>query len=422
MKNAYIISTGSELLSGVTPDTNSVYLTSRLQDIGIKVIGKTTAGDNHEQLRLAFAIARESADIVISTGGLGPTFDDLTKIVACEIMDCNLVIRPEEEERLRNWFARRQRPMPEINLRQAMFPPEAIILANSWGTAPGMYLQKNGKIIILLPGPPREMQPMYVQEVEPLLQKQFAVLLPKTINKNIKTFGIGESQVEDKLGELMNCPKGISMALLAAEGEVHIRLAAEPDQSDSRVLEDYTGKIVKRMGRDVFGWDDETLTGNTAALLIAQGKNLAVAESCTGGLLGKMVTDLPGSSEYFWGGVITYSNDAKQRVLGVKSDTLARYGAVSPETAREMAEGARRIAGTDAALATTGIAGPDGGSAEKPVGLVYIALAHDQGVEVKELRLGMGRDFIRILSAKSALDLLRRQLQYNGKTDRRKSL
>lgn len=415
MKNAYIISTGSELLSGVTPDTNSVYLTSRLQDIGIKVIGKTTAGDNHEQLKLAFGIAKESADIIISTGGLGPTFDDLTKIVACEIMDCSLVIRTEEEERLRNWFARRQRSMPEINLRQAMFPSEAIALFNSRGTAPGMYLQKNGKTMILLPGPPREMQPMYAQEVEPLLQKEFGVLLFKTINRNIKTFGIGESQVENKLGELMNCPKGISMALLADEGEVHIRLAAEAGQQDSQLLDDYTGKIMERMGRDVFGLDHETLAGNTAALLKSQGKNLAVAESCTGGLLGKMVTDLSGSSEYFWGGVISYSNESKQKLLGVRQNTLLQYGAVSPETAREMAEGVRTIAGTDAALAITGIAGPDGGSAEKPVGLVYIALAHDRGVEVKKLRLGLGRDFIRILAAKSALDLLRRQLQYECK-------
>jgi competence/damage-inducible protein CinA C-terminal domain len=415
LKNAYIISTGSELLSGVTPDTNSVYLTSRLQDIGIKVIGKTTAGDNHEQLKLAFGIAKESADIIISTGGLGPTFDDLTKIVACEIMDCSLVIRTEEEERLRNWFARRQRSMPEINLRQAMFPSEAIALFNSRGTAPGMYLQKNGKTMILLPGPPREMQPMYAQEVEPLLQKEFGVLLFKTINRNIKTFGIGESQVENKLGELMNCPKGISMALLADEGEVHIRLAAEAGQQDSQLLDDYTGKIMERMGRDVFGLDHETLAGNTAALLKSQGKNLAVAESCTGGLLGKMVTDLSGSSEYFWGGVISYSNESKQKLLGVRQNTLLQYGAVSPETAREMAEGVRTIAGTDAALAITGIAGPDGGSAEKPVGLVYIALAHDRGVEVKKLRLGLGRDFIRILAAKSALDLLRRQLQYECK-------
>ncbi len=413
MKNAYIISTGSELLSGAALDTNSIFIASRLQDMGIKVVGKITVGDNHDQLRRAFSMAAESADLIISTGGLGPTFDDLTKMAACELMDCKLVVRPEEEERLRNWFAKRQRPMPEINLKQAMFPPEAIVLANSKGTAPGMYLPKNGKTVILLPGPPREMQPMYLQEVEPLLHQEFAAHIPKTISKNIKTIGLGESNVEERLGELMNCPQGISMALLAVEGEIHIRLAAAAGQEQSQSLNDFAGRIVERMGRNVFAFDDETLAGNTAGLLQSQGKTLAVAESCTGGLLGKMITDLPGSSRYFWGGVISYSNEAKERILGVKEGTLLQYGAVSPETAREMAAGVRRLAGTDTALAITGIAGPDGGSAEKPVGLVYIALAHAQGIEVKELRLGLGRDLIRILSAKSALDLLRRKLQYD---------
>ena len=218
MKNAFIISTGSELLLGTTPDTNSVFLASRLMEMGIKVIGKITVGDNHEQLSRAFRIGVESADIVISTGGLGPTFDDLTKIVACEIMDCSLVLRPEEEERLRNWFAKRGRPMPEINLRQAMFPAEAIVLANSKGTAPGMYLQKNAKTIILLPGPPREMQNMYLNEVEPLLKKDFAADMPKIIRRTIKIMGLGESQVEERLGDLMNCPEGLSMALLAVAG------------------------------------------------------------------------------------------------------------------------------------------------------------------------------------------------------------
>jgi nicotinamide-nucleotide amidase len=316
-------------------------------------------------------------------------------------------------ERLRNWFAVRQRSMPAINLRQAMFPAEAIVLINLKGTAPGMYLQKDGKTIILLPGPPREMKNMFLNEVEPLLKKDFAADMPKIIRRTIKTLGLGESQVEERLGDLMNCPDGLSMALLAVAGEVHICLAGEARLEGDRLFEDCSAKIVEKMGRNVFGWDDETLAGTTAGLLISQGKNLAVAESCTGGLLGKMITDLPGSSRYFWGGVISYSNEAKQRLLGVREDTLLQYGAVSPETAREMAQGIRRISGADMALAITGIAGPEGGSAEKPVGLVYIALASDTGCEVKELRFGLGRDLIRVLSAKSALDLLRRQMEYN---------
>jgi len=382
-------------------------------ELGIKVIGKITVGDNNEQLRRAFQVGVESADIVISTGGLGPTFDDLTKIVASEIMGCSLVLRVEEEERLRTWFAKRGLPMPDINLRQAMFPAEAIVLANSKGTAPGMYLQKNAKTIILLPGPPREMRNMYLNEVEPLLKKDFAADMTKIIRKNIKIMGLGESQVEERLGDLMNCPEGLSMALLASQGEVHIRLAVEPHNDGNRLLNELTAKIVEKMGRNVFGFDDESLVAKTAGLLVSRGKKLAVAESCTGGLLGKMITDMPGSSQYFWGGVISYSNASKQLMLGVREDTLTQYGAVSQETVREMALGIRKISGADLALAITGIAGPSSDSSAKPVGLVYIALAHDDSCDVKELRFGLGRDLIRLLSAKSALDFLRRQMEYN---------
>ena len=254
---------------------------------------------------------------------------------------------------------------------------------------------------------------MYLNEAEPLLKKDFAADLPKIIRKTIKIMGLGESQVEERLGDLMNCPKGISMALLAAAGEVHIRLAGEAVNDSSRLLKEHTTKIIEKMGSNVFGLGDETLVAKTASLLMSKGKKLAVAESCTGGLLGKMITDRPGSSEYFWGGVISYSNDSKQHILRVREDTLLQYGAVSQETAREMAQGMLKISGADVALAITGIAGPEGGSADKPVGLVYIALAHDNVCDVKELRFGHGRDLIRILSAKSALDLLRRQMEYH---------
>lgn len=414
MKNAFIISTGTELLSGTTQDSNSIFLSQRLMELGIKVIGKSTVGDDHEQLSGAFIAAIESADIIISTGGLGPTFDDLTKIVVCEIMDCNLEIRKEEENRLRDYFAHRNRIMPENNLRQAMFPAEATVLSNIKGTAPGMYLKKNDKIVILLPGPPREMQNMYLLEVEPLLKEEFVLDIPKIIRKNIKIFGLGESQVEERLGELVNSLDGCSMALLALDGEVHIRLTAEEseDKDCNSDLNSLVTKIVDKMGRNVFAFDDETLISKIGRLLSSRGGKLAVAESCTGGLLGKLLTDLPGSSNYFWGGIISYSNEAKQIILGVKEETLKTYGAVSQETAREMAQGMLKTSGADFALSITGIAGPDGGSSEKPVGLVYIALAYNDGCDVKELRFGLDRDLIRILSAKSALDLLRRHIEF----------
>jgi nicotinamide-nucleotide amidase len=414
MPHAYIISTGSELLQGTTLDSNSTFLASRLRKLGIKVVGIITVGDNQESLSQAFKLAVAAADIVISSGGLGPTFDDLTKIIACEVMDCELKNRPEEEERLRAYFANRVRSMPEINLRQAMFPTEAIALRNRAGTAPGMYLQKKRKTVILLPGPPGEMIPMYKDEVEPRLKEDFGTDVLKLLTRTIKTLGLGESQVEERLGSLMNVSEAISIALLAIEGEVHIRLAAETSARNDRraALDGLTAQIVEQLAENVFAVDDETLVSKLAGLLLAQGKTLAAAESCTGGLLSKMVTDLPGSSRYFWGGAVTYSNQAKQRLLGVNEETLQKYGAVSSETAREMAQGMRQVAGTDFALAITGIAGPEGGSSEKPVGLVYIALDHAQGSEVRRLRFGSGRDLIRILSAKSALDLLRRHLQY----------
>jgi nicotinamide-nucleotide amidase len=414
MPHAYIISTGSELLQGTTLDSNSTFFVSRLRKLGIKVVGIITVGDDQESLSQAFKLAVAAADIVISSGGLGPTFDDLTKIIACEVMDCELKNRPEEEERLRAYFANRVRSMPEINLRQAMFPTEAIALRNRVGTAPGMYLQKKHKTVILLPGPPGEMIPMYKDEVEPRLKEDFGTDVLKLLTRTIKTLGLGESQVEERLGSLMKVPEAISIALLAVEGEVHIRLAAETSDQNDRcaALDGLTAQIVEQLEKNVFAVDDETLVSKLAALLLAQGKTLAAAESCTGGLLSKMVTDLPGSSRYFWGGAVTYSNQAKQRLLGVNEGTLQKYGAVSSETAREMARGMRQVAGTDFALAITGIAGPEGGSSEKPVGLVYIALDHAQGSEVRRLRFGSGRDLIRILSAKSALDLLRRHLQY----------
>jgi nicotinamide-nucleotide amidase len=252
------------------------------------------------------------------------------------------------------------------------------------------------------------MQNMYLHEVEPQLIRDFGPDMHKILRKTIKIMGLGESQVEEGLGDLMNCPNGLSMALLAVAGEVHIRLAVEDANNDSRLLNEHTAKMVGKMGRNVFGFDDETLVTKTADLLISSGKKLAAAESCTGGLLGKMITDRPGSSEYFWGGVISYSNAAKQYMLGVREDTLQKYGPVSRETAREMAEGMRRISGADMALAITGIAGPEG----NPVGLVYIALADENDCDVRELRFGLGRDLIRELSAKSALDLLRRHIEY----------
>jgi nicotinamide-nucleotide amidase len=412
LKKAYLISTGTELLLGTTADTNSVFISQQLDSIGIRVIGKSTVGDNEATIRNAFLNGLELADIVISSGGMGPTFDDMTKTVACDVMGVEMQLRDTEVDTLKEFFNRRQRPMPEINLKQAMFPPEAIVLKNPLGTAPGMYLRKNDKVIVLLPGPPAEMQMMYRQELEPLLKKEFMLQSNQTAVRSINVLGLGESKVEEMLSPVLNDCQGCSLALLARDGEVKIRVTAEGEnhQHSQEILDKLTTRIVGLMGDYVFGFDEETLVQKVAQLLQKEGKSIATAESCTGGWLSKMITDLPGSSKYYWGSVISYSNEAKVRLLGVKEETLAQFGAVSEQTAREMAYGIRQQSGAAIGVAITGIAGPDGGSEDKPVGLVYIAVAEGNDCLVKEMRFVGSREAIRILAAKSALDLVRKRL------------
>lgn len=416
MLNACIISTGTELLLGSTWDSNCIFLSQRLNDLGIQVIARFTVGDNREQMKNAFENALKLADLVICTGGLGPTLDDLTKEIACEVAGCQMELVEEEVRRLQDYFSRRKRKMPEANLKQAMFPPEAKILKNLKGTAPGMYLKKNGKVLVLLPGPPREMQAMYLQEVETQLKKDFDLDNKHSTSCTIKVIGPGESQVDEMLIDIINNSHNYSLALLAIDGEVHIKVTAEGENTEhsKQILQEISQRIENTMGRYVFGHDEESLAGIIAELLVKTGKRLAVAESCSGGLLARMITDLPGSSRYFWGSVTSYSNEAKVKLLGVKEETLENYGAVSQETAEEMARGILKSSGCDYSLAITGIAGPDGGTREKPVGLVYIALAAQEDCKVKEMHFAGDREAIRMLSAKTALDMLRRHLQYGG--------
>lgn len=415
MLQACIISTGTELLLGSTIDSNSLFLSQRLSNLGIRVISRITVGDNRVQISNAFKNALEHADLVISSGGLGPTLDDLTKEVACEVLNCKIELVKEEVSHLKEYFARRHRTMPEVNLKQAMFPPEAVILKNLKGTAPGMYLKKGHKTLVLLPGPPMEMQNMYLEEVEPRLRNDFNLNENNAASLTIKVLGPGESQVEEMLQDIIKDCRGCSLALLANDGEVHIKVTAEGENTShsQQILDEITGRIKGIMNGYIFGYDEVKLTGIVAELLAQSGKTLALAESCTGGLLAQMITDIPGSSKYFWGSVTSYSNEAKMKFLGVNENTLARYGAVSRQTAEEMARGILNRAGVDYSLAITGIAGPDGGTEEKPVGLVYIAMASGDTCLVKEMHFAGCREAIRILSAKSALDILRRDLIKN---------
>lgn len=412
MIKAYLISTGTELLLGSTMDTNSVFLSRQLAEIGIKVIGKSIVGDNHDAIAAALQMGLSSADIIITTGGMGPTLDDLTKEIACETAGFEMQLVPEEEQRLREFFKKRNRPMPEINLKQAMFPPQATILANPRGTAPGMYLPVNGKVIICMPGPPRETEPMYMDHVKALLSRDFDLNAQTSHSRVVKILGPGESQVEEMISDVIKNARNYNLALLARDGEIDVRVTAEDTtHNDGQVLvDDIVDRISKALGDSVFGYDDDTLVGVVARHLQKNNLTISAAESCTGGLLGKMITDLPGSSAFFWGGVVTYSNDAKQRLLQVSEQTLTQFGAVSRETALEMAQGIRQLSQTDYGLAITGIAGPEGGTKDKPVGLVYIAIAGARVEQVRELHFVGSREAIRVLSAKSVLDLLRKQM------------
>lgn len=416
MKRAYIISTGTELLLGTTVDSNSMFLAQKLGELGLKVMGKSIVGDNRETMSAAFRTGLDMADLVIASGGLGPTRDDLTKEVACELMDCELHLREEELQKIKTFFEQRQRRMAESNLKQAMFPLQATVLKNRLGTAPGMYLAKDGKVIVLLPGPPREMQDMYLNAVEPLLLKEEGLTGPGSQSRVIRILGPGESQVEDMLSEILDKGQDYGIALLAQDGEVLVKITVDsPNQEKaSRRLDELCRCTQDELGLNVICVGDDTLTGVVARQLLSQGFTMASAESCSGGLLSKMVTDLPGSSQYYWGSVISYSNEAKQSLLGVNPQTIEKYGAVSSQTAAEMAAGLKKVSGVDIAVSITGIAGPDGGSEAKPVGLVYIGLAFKETMEVKEMRFVGDRNSVRTLAAKSALDMVRRRLISGG--------
>lgn len=417
MKKAYLISTGTELLLGNTMDSNSVYLSQQLQQMGIKVMGKSIVGDNREMITRAFETGLHCADVIIASGGLGPTRDDLTKEVACQLLGCELELREDELERIKQFFLRRKREMPDNNKKQAMFPAAAVALRNHLGTAPGMYLRHGEHIVILLPGPPREMICMYEQEAAPLLNKDMGEQAQRSLSKVIKVLGPGESQIEQLLAELLDNPEGYGIALLAVEGEVHLKLTSEgADIEKSRkTLEQVTAKIKEKLGQNIIAYDSQTLAEVTGSLLLENRMKLAAAESCTGGLLSEMITEVPGSSDYFWGSAITYSNQAKKLFLGVNENTLEQYGAVSQETAREMVQGIVDKTGADVGIAITGIAGPGGGSDEKPVGLVYIAVCINNQIRVKEMRFVGDRKGIRALSARTALDIMRRMILEGGK-------
>ncbi len=410
MLTAEIIAIGSELLTPDRTDTNSLWLTEKLNGIGVEVKLKTVVGDDDARLEEAIKDALRRSRVVITTGGLGPTEDDITRKVAARAMGRRLVLDEKVLESIREKFVHWGRKMPEINARQAMVIEGAQVLDNPRGTAPGLFIEHEGRAVVLLPGPPREMRPMFEEAVVSRLAAKAGDV--RVARRILRVTGMGESAVDERIAPVYTQYQNPQTTILfnRSEIEIHLTAQAKTERDAELLLDGLAGQIEERLGDAIFAFRGETMEEVVGLRLAVGGYTLATAESCTGGLIAERLTEVPGSSTYFKEGIVAYSNDAKVRLLGVPSDFIAEYGAVSAPVAEAMAEGARLRAETDFAISVTGIAGPTGGSEEKPVGLVYIALSDDAHTEHRKLMIPGDRQLIRWRSSQAALDLLRRRL------------
>ncbi len=403
--NAEIIAVGTELLLGQIVNTNAQYISERLGEAGVGVYFETVVGDNPERLTSALSLALSRADILIITGGLGPTADDLTKETAAALCGAKLVLHQPSLDAMKEFFSKLGRVMTDNNIKQAMMPEGCIILKNDYGTAPGCILQKDNKYIILMPGPPREMKPMFDGQVLPFLKN----LHGKGIHSRVlRIFGIGESALEEQIRDLTQSANP-TVAPYAKEGEVTLRITASASSSAEAesLIASVEAQIRRRIGNRVYATGDNSSMASTVGnLLLRAGKTIAVAESCTGGMIASMLIDVPGISKVFTEGIVTYSNEAKER-LGVSHSTIAKFGAVSPETAKEMAQCIRLRSESDIGISTTGIAGPGGGSVSKPIGLVYIGISTKHKTSAIQLNLAGDRARIRRSAALHALNAVR---------------
>lgn len=407
--NAEILAVGTEILLGDIVNTNAQYLAKRLADLGIAVYHQSVVGDNPERLLEAYRLAFSRADLVITTGGLGPTKDDLTKEVAFEYFGKQSVIHEASMKIIEGYFKDMNRPMVKSNKKQAFFPVDAVILPNNNGTAPGCIIEENGKIVALLPGPPREMKPMFEEAVVPYLEKFKQGVL---VSKVLRVIGVGESSAEELIEDILDKQVNPTVAPYAKDGEMVFRITAKANTQEQgiKLIEPMEAEIRSRLGNNIYGEGNTTLENVLGEMLVNRKLTIATAESCTGGMVAAKLINYPGISSVFMDGVVTYSNEAKINRLGVLSETLDKYGAVSSEVAAEMAKGIAKTAGTKIGISTTGIAGPDGGSIEKPVGLVYIGLYMNGQVKTKMLKLSGDRQKIRERATMQLLDLVRREL------------
>jgi len=409
---AEILTIGTELLLGQTLDTNSAYIGEQLAAAGIEVCWKSTVGDHDTRIREALRTALARSEIVITTGGLGPTEDDLTcRAIAAEL-GRPLILNQTVLTSIRRRFAERALVMSANNERQAMIPEGAAVLPNANGTAPGFAVRlEDGRMVMAVPGVPSEMRLMVQEQVIPRLREASGVR-SRIRSRTLKACGITESALDEIISDLVRLSRNPTIGVLAYPDEIHIRLTvkSESELEGDRLLDDLETRIRKRLGEFLFGHDEERLEEVVGRLLLDVKATVAVAESCTGGLVCHRLTNLPGSSAYFVRGDVVYSNDAKERLLGVPHELIAEHGAVSRPVALAMAVGMRQIAGTDLALGVTGIAGPGGGTAVKPVGLTYIALASADDVTCHEYRFLADRDTNKLLASQKALDIVRRHL------------
>ncbi len=408
---AELISVGTELLMGNIVNTNAAYLSKKLAAIGVSVYYQSTVGDNKERLKKAIETAVSRADVVILSGGLGPTADDLTKETAAEVLGRNMYLDERSMERIRAYFERIHRTnITENNWKQAMIPENAIILDNHNGTAPGIIMEENGKSVILLPGPPNELQLMFEESVLPYLQKDNNKVL---YSRMVKVCGIGESRAETMVKDLMDAQTNPTIAPYAKTGEVHFRITAlaESEEEGKKLVKPLVKELKQRFGDAVYTTREEiTLEEKVVKMLKKQGLTMVTAESCTGGMLASRLINVSGVSEIFKAGLVTYANEAKRELLGVRKKTLKKYGAVSRETAEEMVLGAVERYDADVAVSVTGIAGPDGGTEEKPVGLVYIGCYVCGELAVYECHFTGTREKIRETTVITALNLVRKML------------
>ena len=404
---AEMIAVGTEILLGDIVNTDAQVISMGLNELGIDVYYQTVVGDNPERLKEVLDIARKRSDLIITTGGLGPTLDDLTRETIAEAFGKKLVLHKPTLRRITAFFEQIGREMTQNNVKQAMLPADCKVLANDWGTAPGCVFEADGVYVMMLPGPPRECTPVFRTAGMAYLARLAGGVI---VSHHIRIFGIGESTMEEKLHDLMERSSNPTVAPYAKDGECLVRVTAKADTKEEaeQLLEPVVRQVCDQLGDVVYGVDVPDLAHAVAKVLTEKGLSLSVAESCTGGLLSKRITDVPGASVFYKGGACTYCNEIKVKVLGVKQETLDRYTAVSSQTAREMAEGIAKAYGTDLGIGITGYAGPDGGEDGTPAGTIYIGI-YDRGrTQVRCILSPRGREGARWEAANHALDMILR--------------